>query len=1062
MPPPRRDSSLSITSTMTANHGQLPQQQELQDPNVTAEDDTTTIDNDNVAQINMVDQDGDVNSDNSNKTMPSKAGSSEEESRDVSICSRNIRDSLRRQVSMRNNTFTKYERSFLKELTIEGSDREVELALQTVQNEDLFFDHCTPRHLKQNNDDGIGLNISDDGNTSNTFEDDATRDGDVTSVATAERRGLLGVATSSLASSSLKNGSSSSSNNNNNRKNNTTSSTPSFIPPKIIGSQRRHHVLQRRRSESSINLTKLWRAHENGLAVTVSGSRKSLLRRESSVSSFGSAVSGMSGLSVLFGKQAHPAQYEIFRSGNDDGKYITPKNNKSKLQRSLPPMTRRSPNLRSKSMTLAMLTSPRDSSQRSLPKIPEPSNFSNPRSSSASYGRRKSVTFHEFDEQLEFDTNKETTSIITVDNLETNKISSTQQQIPKKSIRRAVSDSQLPFTDEFNDDQEQKKQLLQRESSNSSIPSLHHGQPLRESISSVPSLHHGNAIRQDSLASFASLHHATPIRQDSTSIIEQNSVASFASLHHGNPVRQDSLSTIPSLHHGRPICQYGVTEEVASAWVQLESSSQSESELIDGEQKQMSPVVLPHDMTLIPTSRIIANTIYDDDLSVFPAISKREDSASPPKPVFLRQASRNVYEGEGVEVTEIEDAPIDDDNLRYQYREPLNPVRNLSLFSNNDFSRSIRTANSFDDVSLFSSFGKQQRTSDVFRNLRRSLSDENMSALFLGPSKEFLLRIPNSSDASSETFVDEISDGGSTSWEMESASPNGRFDAWNILQDEYVNGYGGGGTLGFKILGTSVADESAQPHVLSPPLMESLQAFLPSSKSGENFYMKYSMIRDGAHLQTLLKRARGFKYSILAIETIDGEVFGSFTGEAWRKSWNYFGTGESFLWKMRHSRLEKTNGILDQAQKESEIDVYPYTGKNGFIQLCTHDRVAVGGGIPDLTSAEKKTDEPSRSNSNDNTENVKSHVEERHNWGFGLALQSDLLQGSSSPCVTFGSPSLSKTHQDGSFFEIMNVELWTTTPCMTEEDAEKLELGKLFLHQDSNANINNSCKNQIF
>jgi hypothetical protein len=262
------------------------------------------------------------------------------------------------------------------------------------------------------------------------------------------------------------------------------------------------------------------------------------------------------------------------------------------------------------------------------------------------------------------------------------------------------------------------------------------------------------------------------------------------------------------------------------------------------------------------------------------------------------------------------------------------------------------------------------------------------------------------------------------------------------LQDEYVNGYGGGGSLGFKILGTSVADESSQPHVLSPPLMESLQAFLPNSKIGENFYMKYSMVRDGAHLQTLLKRARGVQYSILAIETLDGEVFGSFTGQAWRKSWNYFGTGESFLWKMRHSRLEKTHGILDQAQKESEIDVYPYTGENGFIQLCTHDRVAVGGGMPDSTSTEKKTDEPVDNN---------PLVKHSHNWGFGLALQSDLLQGSSSPCITFGSPSLSKAHPDGSLFEIMNVELWTTTPCMTEEEAEKLELGKLFLHQDSNA-----------
>ncbi|KAL3893275.1 MAG: hypothetical protein SGARI_008274, partial [Bacillariaceae sp.] len=126
-----------------------------------------------------------------------------------------------------------------------------------------------------------------------------------------------------------------------------------------------------------------------------------------------------------------------------------------------------------------------------------------------------------------------------------------------------------------------------------------------------------------------------------------------------------------------------------------------------------------------------------------------------------------------------------------------------------------------------------------------------------------------------------------------------------------------------------------------------------------------------------------------------------------------------------------THGILDQAQKESEIEVYPYTGENRFIQLCTHDRIAVGGGLPS-SDAEKKTSE----DVND------------HEWGFGLAIQSDMLQGTSSPCLTFGSPALSNTHSDGSLFEVINIELWTLTPCATVEEAEKLELGKLFLQKD--------------
>jgi hypothetical protein len=269
------------------------------------------------------------------------------------------------------------------------------------------------------------------------------------------------------------------------------------------------------------------------------------------------------------------------------------------------------------------------------------------------------------------------------------------------------------------------------------------------------------------------------------------------------------------------------------------------------------------------------------------------------------------------------------------------------------------------------------------------------------------------------------------SWDLKADARNARFDSWNILKDEYVNGYGGGGTLDFRILGTCADDESASPHVLSPPLMESLSGFLPYSQSGENFFLRYSLVRDGASMLTFLKRARGVQYAILALETVDGEVFGCFTGQAWRKNWNYFGTGESFLWKMRRSRMEKTTSILEQAQLESEIDVYPFTRENKYIQLCTHDRIAVGGGTP--KSEEKKINDPP----------IKT---QEHEWGFGLAIQGDLLEGTSSPCVTFGSPSLSNVHSDGSLFEIVNLELWTFTPCATTEDAERLELGKLFLH----------------
>eukprot|EP00533_Pseudo-nitzschia_delicatissima_P000163 CAMPEP_0116104120 /NCGR_PEP_ID=MMETSP0327-20121206/14274_1 /TAXON_ID=44447 /ORGANISM="Pseudo-nitzschia delicatissima, Strain B596" /LENGTH=1110 /DNA_ID=CAMNT_0003596327 /DNA_START=185 /DNA_END=3517 /DNA_ORIENTATION=- len=1057
------------------------------------------------------------------------------ESRDVSVCSRNTRDSLRRNVSMRSNTFTESERLFLDQLAIEGTDSDVQKALQTVEDEDLFFEHATPRNLKNAPSD-IGLDINP---STSSAADDATRDAEAASVATSERRGLDKTVTSSLTASG------------DNLRRASSSSTRPPIPTTILGSQRRREVLERRRSDASLNMSTLWRAHETGLAVTSLGSQKSLLRRESSISSIGS---NMSGLSLLLGSRPHPgaSREDVFRSDRKEEA-------KGKETRPFPPprpflspqMPRRSRHFRSKS---ASLLSP----LKKLPNISEKKAAKPPIPDRAkSFGKRRSVTFHHIDEELEFDKDLESTAITPVDAVDT---------IPKRSqiVRRAVSDSQIAIPKDPNQQQREKQQMMEREGSMSSIPSLHHGTPIRQdSISSIPSLHHGNALRDSisvmgqstssipslyqgtplgdsmsmmgqsissipslhqanalrdsmsmmgqSTSSIPSLHQANPLRDSMSAAtfaslrpanpLRQDSGMSFPSLHHGNPIRNESMSSFPSLHPGRPIRQdsiassiapadamtqdqmvrqFGVTDEMAAAWLQLSSSKTT----VDGGENRSSlisnltmPPLLPNDVEIpdAPTAPTAASTVdagespdgatatttastvvENDDVSLLtstPASTRQPFvglMGSRPKPIFLRQASRNAYEGEGVEVTELDDRPLDGtlsetDSYYYPHQPDNNGVFRTVLPFQQTYG-SIRTAGSFDDVSIFSSFGQQQRTSEVFREIRRSLSDENLSNFVGGKNREFYLQIPNSTDGTmTDTFVDEMSDDGySTGWELEQS---GRFDAWNILQDEYANGYGGAGTLGFKILGTSAADESAQPHVLSPPLMESLQAFLPPTKSGENFFMRYSMIRDGASLQTLLKRARGIKYSILAVETIDGEVFGSFTGQAWRKSWNYFGTGESFLWRMRHSRLEPTNGILDQAQKESEIDVFPYTGENDFIQLCTHDRIAVGGGIPEEDlSVEKKT-EPPMSN---------PLIDHNHDWGLGLALRSDLLEGSSSPCVTFGSPSLSKSKPNGDRFEVVNVELWAMTPCATEEDAEKLELGKLFLGSAKNSSIKDS------
>lgn len=534
-------------------------------------------------------------------------------------------------------------------------------------------------------------------------------------------------------------------------------------------------------------------------------------------------------------------------------------------------------------------------------------------------------------------------------------------------------------------------------------------------------------------------------------------------------LQEASLTSIPSLHPGMPLRQ----ESIASTATGVEAKERLRQQVCN--------------------ASIVASEWEEDKSEEKKTEHENEEhlalkAKDAPRPVMMRLASNTEWDEEGMEVAAVDElvehlnkensaqlklktqilvpsqpdgAPRRDSGLTPTNEQAANlPERETSHESKRrqenfrHFSSSLasfgadstgRNGIAFEGktsshvVEVSASFDESKsvdRYRGVFRGeLPRSLSEDELSTMLMSQCKPR----PLSRGQSDATQYPQ--DLASSSWELDTIV--GEYDAWDAIRDDYINGYGGGGTLPFQILGTSARDVDALPHVLSPPLMESLQSFFPVSKTHDNYWMKYSMVRDGASLHTLMQRSRGARYSVLAIETMDGEVFGAFTTEAWRKTWNYFGSGESFLWRMRNSRKTQCYSIIDQAAMESEIDVYPYTAANQNIQLCTHTMIAVGGGTPEHVEAEEKRDD--NDNHQKSADLDKDAEIKDHEWGYGLALQADLQHGTSSPCLTFGSPSLSTAHSDGSVFEISNVELWTLTPCSNLMDAEKLELGRLFL-----------------
>lgn len=84
-------------------------------------------------------------------------------------------------------------------------------------------------------------------------------------------------------------------------------------------------------------------------------------------------------------------------------------------------------------------------------------------------------------------------------------------------------------------------------------------------------------------------------------------------------------------------------------------------------------------------------------------------------------------------------------------------------------------------------------------------------------------------------------------------SNNNSSHLWNL---SILGGTPSGASFDSRVLGTSMIDDATKPIVLTSSIMDALQRHLPYSKQGEMFWLKYSMIRDGANLNTVLNKTK--------------------------------------------------------------------------------------------------------------------------------------------------------------------------------------------------------------
>jgi len=294
---------------------------------------------------------------------------------------------------------------------------------------------------------------------------------------------------------------------------------------------------------------------------------------------------------------------------------------------------------------------------------------------------------------------------------------------------------------------------------------------------------------------------------------------------------------------------------------------------------------------------------------------------------------------------------------------------------------------------------------------------------------------------------------------------------------------------------------SSDSTILSSSMMDALRPYLPYSIQDNNFWLKYSMIRDGANIRALLQNSQSSKRTILAIETMEGDIIGAFTSSPWRTARGFFGSCEAFVWRLSPSESssdkshhssssvsdisgtavhDDDNSVIENECNNSNIEVFHWSGKNCNIQALVNEnrQLIIGGGATDddndyssLITGIGSSFGGSTFISSNLTDSVNEDEEDNNNeyedGGCSLIINNDMTSGSSSDCATFASPSLietktlstastvsSRTNSTCNEFQIANIEIWSFTPFDTVDEAQKLENGMQF-------QIDNRCDSFI-
>ena len=110
---------------------------------------------------------------------------------------------------------------------------------------------------------------------------------------------------------------------------------------------------------------------------------------------------------------------------------------------------------------------------------------------------------------------------------------------------------------------------------------------------------------------------------------------------------------------------------------------------------------------------------------------------------------------------------------------------------------------------------------------------------------------------------------------------------------------------------------AAASSILAPDQLAALAAELPRAVrgyGGRRWSLLFSLKRNGASLETLLRRAEHRRDTLLVVRDARGAVFGGFTPEPWQRVRGYFGSGDSWVFTFeRRARADAVRASILEA-----------------------------------------------------------------------------------------------------------------------------------------------------